>query len=232
MPYFFTAAALQADSTRRLRSVSREWHSSRLRCTRNAPLAACRSRSLRDQSRFESRQFLLALRHAGGCKTGGTARSACDRFQHIGERKRGTRFRCARYLCCEGHRYAAQGTNDVPSEREFTRETKGHSLDAPIRAALRRQSCPSKDPMGRPIFWFTVIPLQGAEEGTDRWAVEHDWVSVTPLRLDLTDEKELARALALHHTPPINTDTSGTLQRNKTSRRAANKKARHEKSEP
>jgi Survival protein SurE len=40
---------------------------------------------------------------------------------------------------------------------------------------------PSKDPMGRPIFWFTVIPLQGAEEGTDRWAVEHNWVSVTPI---------------------------------------------------
>jgi 5'-nucleotidase len=71
---------------------------------------------------------------------------------------------------------------------------------------------PSKDPMGRPIFWFTIIPLQGAEEGTDRWAVEHDWVSVTPLRLDLTDEKELGRALALHHTPPIDTGTSGTLR--------------------
>jgi hypothetical protein len=89
---------------------------------------------------------------------------------------------------------------------------------------------PSKDPMGRPIFWFTVIPLQGAEEGTDRWAVEHNWVSVTPLRLDLTDEKELGRALALHHTPPIDTGTSSTLQGNKTPRRGTNKKADHEKS--
>jgi 5'-nucleotidase len=83
-----------------------------------------------------------------------------------------------------------------------------------------------KDPMGRPIFWFTIIPLEGAEEGTDRWAVEHNWVSVTPLRLDLTDEKELGRALALHHTPAISTNTSG-----KTSARASNKRARHEKSE-
>jgi 5'-nucleotidase len=89
---------------------------------------------------------------------------------------------------------------------------------------------PSKDPMGRPIYWFTITPLEGAEEGTDRWAVEHNWVSITPLRLDLTDEKDLARALALHHTPPIDTDMSGTLQRNKTSRRKTNKKARHEKS--
>jgi len=62
---------------------------------------------------------------------------------------------------------------------------------------------PSKDPMGRSIFWFTVIPLEAAEEGTDRWAVEHHWVSITPLRLDLTDEKDLARALSLAQTPPV-----------------------------
>jgi 5'-nucleotidase len=72
---------------------------------------------------------------------------------------------------------------------------------------------PSKDPMGRPIFWFTVIPLQGAEEGTDRWATEHNWVSITPLRLDLTDEKELGRALALHHTPAIGAKSSEDGQR-------------------
>src|SRR5438309_8156763 len=62
---------------------------------------------------------------------------------------------------------------------------------------------PDKDPMGRSIFWFTVIPLQGAVEGTDRWAVEHNWVSITSLRLDLTDEADLARALALSHTPAM-----------------------------
>jgi 5'-nucleotidase len=60
---------------------------------------------------------------------------------------------------------------------------------------------PDQDPMGRAIFWFTVTPLQGAEEGTDRWAVEHNWVSITPLRLDLTDESNLARVLARPHTP-------------------------------
>jgi 5'-nucleotidase len=60
---------------------------------------------------------------------------------------------------------------------------------------------PDKDPMGRSIFWFTVIPLEGAAKGTDRWAIEHHWVSVTPLRLDLTDEVDLARALAVSDTP-------------------------------
>ena len=99
---------------------------------------------------------------------------------------------------------------------------------------------PSKDPMGRPIFWFTIIPLQGAEEGTDRWAVEHNWVSVTPLRLDLTDEKELGRALALHHTPAIGAKSSADGQRksgasaSRTKERKrivrTNKKRRREKS--
>src|SRR5437667_2151904 len=56
---------------------------------------------------------------------------------------------------------------------------------------------PGKDPMGRPIFWFTVKPLDDEAEGTDRWAFINRWVSVTPLRLDLTDEKALARALPL-----------------------------------
>lgn len=37
--------------------------------------------------------------------------------------------------------------------------------------------------------------------GTDRWAVEHGWVSITPLRLDLTDEADLAHPLALSDTP-------------------------------
>ena len=45
---------------------------------------------------------------------------------------------------------------------------------------------PDKDPMGRSIFWFTVIPLEGAAKRTDRLAIEHNWVSITPLRLDLT----------------------------------------------
>ncbi len=52
------------------------------------------------------------------------------------------------------------------------------------------------DPMGRPHFWFTVKPLERADEDTDRWAVEQGYVSMTPLRLDLTDHDQLARARA------------------------------------
>ena len=50
---------------------------------------------------------------------------------------------------------------------------------------------PTKDPLGRDLYWFSVKPLEGAEEGTDRWAVEQRWISMTPLRLDLTDEATL-----------------------------------------
>ena len=57
---------------------------------------------------------------------------------------------------------------------------------------------PGEDPMGRKHFWFTVIPMEEAEEGTDRWAVEHGYVSMTPLRLDLTNENELTRAQLKH----------------------------------
>ena len=60
---------------------------------------------------------------------------------------------------------------------------------------------PGKDPMKRAIYWFTIKPLEGEEEGTDRWAFGKNFVSITPLRLDLTDEKDLARVLALPITP-------------------------------
>jgi 5'/3'-nucleotidase len=57
---------------------------------------------------------------------------------------------------------------------------------------------PGQDPLGRKHFWFSVIPIEETEEGTDRWAVERGYVSMTPLRLDLTNEKELAAAAARH----------------------------------
>ncbi|TLD68390.1 5'/3'-nucleotidase SurE [Phragmitibacter flavus] len=52
---------------------------------------------------------------------------------------------------------------------------------------------PSEDPFHRPIYWCTVTPLESAEEGTDRRAVDEGFISITPLRLDLTDHDELAR---------------------------------------
>jgi 5'-nucleotidase len=42
------------------------------------------------------------------------------------------------------------------------------------------------------------VPIESADEGTDRWAIEQGYVSMTPLRLDLTDEALLEKAQALH----------------------------------
>lgn len=53
---------------------------------------------------------------------------------------------------------------------------------------------PAADPHGRPIYWCTVSPLGPADEGTDRRAVEDGFISITPLRLDLTDHEELEKA--------------------------------------
>lgn len=44
------------------------------------------------------------------------------------------------------------------------------------------------DPMGRELYWFTVVPIQGA--------VENGWVSLTLLRVDFTDDTELAKLAA------------------------------------
>ena len=50
---------------------------------------------------------------------------------------------------------------------------------------------PGKDPMGRTHYWYTVVPVDATEKGTDRWAIEQGYVSLTPLRLDLTDHPKL-----------------------------------------
>lgn len=55
---------------------------------------------------------------------------------------------------------------------------------------------PSEDPMGRRNFWISVRSLEQSEENSDRWAMERDYVSITPLRLDLTDESRLKQKLA------------------------------------
>jgi len=52
----------------------------------------------------------------------------------------------------------------------------------------------AKDPMGRDNYWFTVVPISDPEPQTDRWAIDNGYISITPLRLDLSDEAALERA--------------------------------------
>lgn len=57
---------------------------------------------------------------------------------------------------------------------------------------------PGEDPMKRKVFWISVKPIEEVDEGSDRWAMLHGMVSITPLRLDLTDEAGLERARERH----------------------------------
>jgi 5'-nucleotidase len=57
---------------------------------------------------------------------------------------------------------------------------------------------PSEDPHGRRIYWLSVEAIEHTEEGTDRWAMENGYVSITPLRLDLTNRTVLEECQARH----------------------------------
>lgn len=74
-----------------------------------------------------------------------------------------------------------------PGELEWTRQSVRH-YDGHV--------VPGTDPMGRTHYWFTVTPVEETEPGTDRYAVEHGSISMTPLRLDLTDEAALMTQLS------------------------------------
>lgn len=51
------------------------------------------------------------------------------------------------------------------------------------------------DPKGRRHYWFVDTPLTDPDDGSDRWAIEHGLVSLTPLQLDLTDDISLQELL-------------------------------------
>jgi 5'-nucleotidase len=54
------------------------------------------------------------------------------------------------------------------------------------------------DPAGREIYWFTVVPLEEFGSDTDLWAIGNHYISITPLRLNLTDEPALEDLRARH----------------------------------
>jgi 5'-nucleotidase len=50
-----------------------------------------------------------------------------------------------------------------------------------------------EDPAGRKHYWFAATPLTDPDEDSDRWAIDNSLVSLTPLRMSLTDEEWLAK---------------------------------------
>lgn len=73
-----------------------------------------------------------------------------------------------------------------PVDLRWTRQAVAH-YDAHV--------VPGQDPMGRKHYWITVRRIEAVEEGTDRWAMRNRFVSITPLRLDLTDYEVLTSIL-------------------------------------
>jgi 5'-nucleotidase len=65
------------------------------------------------------------------------------------------------------------------------------------------------DPMGREHYWFTVVPIERRRKGTDLWAFEQRYVSLTPLRLDLTDYEELAKCRGVERDARLNRPIQG-----------------------
>jgi 5'-nucleotidase len=86
---------------------------------------------------------------------------------------------------------------------------------------------PTRDPMGRELYWFGVTPLEAADEGTDRWAVEQNWISMSPLCLDLTDHKALPGLREQH---PLDEVLAKTVSPAKSSPEAAKKVVEEEAS--
>jgi 5'-nucleotidase len=75
----------------------------------------------------------------------------------------------------------------------FPREPEGVHW---TRLSVRRYDgrvVPGRDPHGREHFWLVVHPIEEVEPDTDRWAIRHGLVSLTPLALDITDETALER---------------------------------------
>jgi 5'-nucleotidase len=71
------------------------------------------------------------------------------------------------------------------------------------RQSVRRyegQIVPGEDPMGRKHYWFAAKPDHEPDVETDRWAAQRNLISLTPLRLDLTDEVRLQQAFQLAQT--------------------------------
>lgn len=77
---------------------------------------------------------------------------------------------------------------DIPYESlrgvQITRLGRRHKAEPAVK---------SVSPRGETLYWIGAAgPAADAGDGTDFYAVEHGWVSVTPLQIDLTHAAQLA----------------------------------------
>ena len=80
-------------------------------------------------------------------------------------------------------------------------DVNGVQVTCMCRRIYRDELVERADPRGKPYYWIGgEEPTAEADEGTDFWALEHGFISVTPLHLDLTDYEQMRRlqGWALH----------------------------------
>jgi 5'-nucleotidase len=71
---------------------------------------------------------------------------------------------------------------------------KGYMITAQAAAHGGRESfAETKDPDGRAIYWNRYTEGMSGPQGTDLWAVENGYVSVTPMRVGETDAAQAER---------------------------------------
>jgi len=74
-------------------------------------------------------------------------------------------------------------------------QIKGARITRLGRRIYRDELVERQDPSGRNYYWIGGQPPTGAteEEGTDVWAIAHQFVSITPVHLDMTSHALVAR---------------------------------------
>jgi 5'-nucleotidase len=79
---------------------------------------------------------------------------------------------------------------DIPFD-----QIKGARITRLGKRIYRDELVERQDPYGRNYYWIGGEPPTGAieEEGTDVWAVAHQFVSITPVHMDMTSHTLVAR---------------------------------------
>jgi 5'-nucleotidase len=80
---------------------------------------------------------------------------------------------------------------NIPNRRR--EEIHGVAITSQGARVYRDALVKRTDPSGRPYYWIGGDPPSGIPEvGTDFWALEQGFISITPLSLDLTARNQLA----------------------------------------
>lgn len=64
-----------------------------------------------------------------------------------------------------------------------------------VRQAVEKydgQVVPANDPYGRPIYWLAVSQIEEHSDGTDLWAFQRGYITITPLTTDITAASALS----------------------------------------